>query len=249
MLALVDVDAYFNQSAWECPNLETACKRFDTIVEGLCSEIFATDWVGAVGNSDNFRKDLFFDYKGSVSRKSSRDKRQNWFPGLKQYVADMENCVWVENAEADDYLAEWSTQLRSQGVDCAIITSDKDLLTVPGKILSPAVKKYGFSDGHFAEITKEQAFGFLCWQLIAGDSVDTIPGIPGKGPVAANLALNGKTPTQQRDAVIEAYKEKYDEEWKGYFLINGKLLWMRRGPQDWFTLPLFNSLADEVEAG
>lgn len=247
MIALVDADAYLNSCAWEAQELSEAQEKFDETVENLTAEAFADEWVGALGGDTNFREFVFPDYKQSVTRKKSRDKRQDWFPDLKDWISEKPNVIRTEWCEADDYLAQWSSELRNAGIDCIVVTSDKDLLTVPGKIYSPAAKKYFGAEGNLKSISEKEAFWFFCFQMLMGDSTDHIPGIPGTGPVKAGKLLEGLRPKQQAHLVKRFYESHYDIHWKDYFLSNGKMLHMRRHPSDWFTEPLFDERAEVAE--
>jgi len=246
VIALIDTDCYLNAAAWEKETLKEACNRFDEIIEESMAEVFATDWIGAIGGPTNFRETVFEDYKKSVSREAARDKRQSWFPELKEYVANLDNVVVTEDCEADDYLAEWAVQLSRQNIDRCIITTDKYLITVGGKMYSPAVKKYLGKESMFHDIAPPEAFRFFCTQMIMGDSVDSVPGIPGMGPVKTERYLEQFSTFDLAAAVKRIYDLAYGLESKDYFLINGKLLHMRRSPQDWFTEEVFMRAWEEA---
>jgi 5'-3' exonuclease len=249
MIALVDVSCYLNAAAYEAEDLEGAINRVEFYIQTLTDEVFATDWVGAVDGPDNHRQTVFFDYKQSVTRKSARDRRKDWFPDLKNYIASLSNVVMTDNEEADDLLAQWSTQLKELGVDHCIITTDKDLMTVPTKIFSPAVKKYFKLDSNFKEFKNKESFRFFCKQMLMGDSVDFIPGLPGLGPVKAELILSETdSPILWSELVKNKYKEVYEENWRDYFLSNGKMLYIVRRSNEWFTEELFDRLTLEADA-
>jgi len=75
-------------------------------------------------------------------------------------------------------------------------------------------------------------------QMLKGDQVDNIPGVPGIGPVKAAKALAGLTTEEQMYlAVKELYEQHYGEKAAEALRENGQLLWMRRTPQEWWTPP------------
>jgi hypothetical protein len=249
MLALVDVSCYLNAGAYEAETLEDAITRVEFYITTLVDELFCEEWVGAVDGLGNHRKIVFENYKDSVTRKAGRDRRKEWFPELKTHFINLDNVVVTENEEADDLLAQWSTQLAEQGVDHCIITTDKDLMTIPTKIFSPAVKKYYNIDSKFKLFSPPESFRFFCKQLLMGDPVDFIPGLPGYGPVKAEAILSlTDSPLEWCNLVKLHYKNQYKEEWKNYLLSNGKMLYIVRKPNEWFSLELFDKLALEADA-
>jgi len=247
MIALVDVDAYLNSCAWEATSVSQAQEKFDETVTNLVAETFAESWAGAIGGEYNFRETVFSEYKKSNTREKARSKRQDWFPEFKEWIASKNEVVVSDNCEADDYLAEWSTQLRNLGIDCVVVTSDKDLLTIPGKVFSPAANKFFGAESNFKELNEREAFWFFCFQMLMGDSTDHIPGLPKVGPVKAEKFLEEKTPEQQGYLVKRLYQAHYDTWWRDYFLSNGKMLHMRRSPTDWFTEALFDQRTEVAQ--
>jgi DNA polymerase-1 len=239
LLALVDIDCYLNASAWEKKTIQEAQKRLDEIVEDLVSEVYCTDWVACLGGPENFREELVQEhYKHTETRLKAKSRRPDWFMELKHWIAQKDNVVVSDNEESDDVLAQWQCD---DSVNTVIISNDKDFLTVPGKFFSPSVKKYLGRENNFIEQSNEEAFLFFCRQMLEGDSVDNIPGIPGLGPVKSKALLE-EISTEEAKALVQGeYELHYGEDWKNYFLINGKLLYLRRKPYQNFTLELFEN--------
>lgn len=249
MIALIDVSCYLNAAAYESEDLQGAINRVEFYIQTLADEIFADEWIGALDGHGNHRQFVFDDYKQSISRKSARDNRKEWFYDLKNHFANLENVVQTNGEEADDLLAKWSTQLKSLDIDHCIITTDKDLMTVPTKVLSPAIKKYFGIESNFKEFSPMESFRFFCKQLLMGDPVDHIPGLTGVGPVTAEAILSQTdSPLLWAELVKEKYKEHYKEEWRSYFLSNGKMLYIVRRDNEWFSEELFDKLALEADA-
>jgi 5'-3' exonuclease len=70
---------------------------------------------------------------------------------------------------------------------------------------------------------------FFYAQLLTGDAVDTIPGLPKCGPVAAfNILANSNTPAEALKAVYGAYKACYGLSGYKEMLEQGRLLYMTR---------------------
>ena len=70
---------------------------------------------------------------------------------------------------------------------------------------------------------------FFCAQMLMGDGVDNIPGIPRVGPTKT-WELLGELDTYEDmlKAVRDAYRDKYGDEWDVHFLEQAQLLWMVR---------------------
>jgi len=143
--------------------------------------------------------------------------------------------VEKEGLEADDLLAIE----QSKRDNTIIITIDKDLLQVEGwhymyefgnvPSFGPyEVKGYGKI---WFEGNKFRGYGlkFFLAQCIMGDSVDSIVGVPRKGPRAAyNLLSDTDTYEEGLEAVVGAYKDHYGDEGEDKLVENGRLLWLTR---------------------
>ncbi len=92
-------------------------------------------------------------------------------------------CLFLEiqGFEADDLIASYALQAEKAGMDCLIVSSDKDLMQlVRGYItmldpmknrpIGPAevVEKFGVTPDKVVDV-----------QALAGDSTDNVPGVPG----------------------------------------------------------------------
>lgn len=141
-----------------------------------------------------------------------------------------------EGLEADDLLAIRQTQEKDKTI---IITADKDLLQVPGWHYSYEYGSRGsigplFVEGFgHIEVNKGKIFGwghkFFYSQIITGDRVDSIVGLPKAGPVKALKILEGANDDATAyKLVLEAYKAFYGDEAEDKVLENGRLLWMTR---------------------
>ena len=153
------------------------------------------------------------------------------------------------------------------GIKTVICSRDKDLRICPGlhyswecgkqEAIGPvrtdkdgwlekrvkSTKVKAMADGT-EKITEEYdvlgyGLAFFCYQLLAGDAADNIPGLPGVGKVAAWGALEGLEVKDMKKVVKDLYKEKLGEASKDYFLEQAGLLWIRQGKNKPFNLRNF----------
>jgi hypothetical protein len=70
---------------------------------------------------------------------------------------------------------------------------------------------------------------FFYYQMLAGDNVDNIGGIKGKGPVFAyNLLKDATSSRECYELVAEKYVQAWGDRWKEKMKQQSQLLWMVR---------------------
>jgi 5'-3' exonuclease len=231
MIAFIDGDVTLYQACWGNDTLEEAKKKLDEILQSIVETIFCDDYLIAVGGPNNWRETFYVDYKRSPSRLASKKNKAEYFDQLKAYLASKENSVLTDGFEADDLIRIWTTQAEEAGDPFVLCTIDKDLDCVPG---------YHFNFGRtekFYIVTPDEGDAHYWKQILMGDNVDNIPGLPKVGPVTANKILaDCDTTTKRKEAVIGAYKEKYGDKWKDYLLANGRLIHIWRHIDDHFMI-------------
>ncbi len=147
--------------------------------------------------------------------------------------ADDAMCI-MQQTNYDDTLSEKQT---------IICTRDKDLRMCPGwhygwncgKQESFGPKFYDDLGEIELDTSKSQpkikggGFLFFAAQLLTGDGVDNIPGLPRCGPVKAFEILEGiEDEDSALNAVREAYRAKLGEDYSTYLQEQSDLLWMIR---------------------
>lgn len=93
----------------------------------------------------------------------------------------------IDDLEADDACGIMATTFQAQGYETVIVSPDKDLLQIPGMVLTP---KPNGKDPVFSEVTKERGDRWHIYQLLVGDTVDNYKGCPGIGPKRAEALLD-----------------------------------------------------------
>lgn len=192
----------------------------------------------------NFRESVAIkkEYKGT--RKAS--VKPLHYDNLTEYILATYDCVMAEGLEADDLLSIY--QRKAKHMTTIICSRDKDLKMVPGMHFSwECGKQAQFGPELVSELgrlkpiyrgktakgepkvaeMKGTGMMFFFAQLITGDCIDNIPGVPGAGPKAALVALENVTSVEEGyKAVKELYAKKFGDGWKEAMLEQGRLLWM-----------------------
>lgn len=230
------------EASWEGespPPFEIARELLESRVANICAlaggtgppEIFIT-------GKDNFREKLatIRPYKGTRS-----GRKPFHYTNIRAYLTGVMYATCVDGIEADDALALRQIELNKQGIESVICSRDKDLRQVPGWTYSwelgdnPSfgpefVEGYGWikiSESGKKIIGVGDKFFFS--QCLTGDVVDNIQGIPRYGPKKAfETLVNTNTYEEGLQAIVEAYRGFYGEEYEKYLLENGQLLWMTR---------------------
>lgn len=231
MLAFIDGDSFLSAAAWG-RSREDAMAHVVRQISWVVSDTFCTDYLIGVGPDDqsNFRDKLHLEYKRSKSRMASKAKRPEWFGDLKKVLLEQPNVVQAVGCETDDLIRMWSCEARSAGDPFVVCSIDKDLDQIVGLHYNPKTKES-------YEVDEDYANSFYWQQVLQGDGVDNIPGVPGVGPVKAKSFLDGlESHEERRDVVIAIYKNVFGPEWRSNLLANARLIHMWRYEHDYFQL-------------
>lgn len=161
----------------------------DQEITDLMTQLDADSVVIALSDpSLNFRKDIHPNYKGN--RKGTR-KPVVYVP-LKEYLQDTHITATYSNLEADDVMGILSSTYK----DAIIVSDDKDMKTIPGRLYRPCADT-------LEDISIEEADRYHLTQTLTGDIVDGYKGCPGIGPKTAEKILKEGT----WDEVVAAYEK------------------------------------------
>lgn len=179
---------------------------------------------------ENFRVEVAKskEYKGQRSGEKPFHR-----DNLRAYMLDKYEVKIANGLEADDLLCIDG----HKNPDFTICTRDKDLRMVEGRHYGwPCGKQpqFGPKDVDYIgaiELHKKDIKGwgikFFYSQMITGDKVDNIGGLPRGGPALAySLLADLEDEESMVKAVTEKYEEKLGEGWKDYYEEQAKLLWM-----------------------
>jgi hypothetical protein len=172
--------------------------------------------------------------------KGTRVAKKPWhFDNLTLYMKEVLGAVVCRGIEADDamtieHVADQST---------IVCSRDKDLRQVPGWFYSWELGK----QPAFGPVEIDQAGSltliqakstqkltgtgtvYLYSQILTGDSVDNIPGLPQCGPVKAyNILSDCKKHVEYVEATCSAYREYYGPSWEAELIEQGRLCYLIR---------------------
>lgn len=218
------------------PPFDRCADLLDNRIANTCAIVGATaPPILFLTGKTNFRNDI----AKRTPYKERAGKKPFHYHNIKAYIKGKYDYRITEGLEADDLLAIEQTNREEQTIIC---TRDKDLRQVPGM-------HYGWELGNQAQFGPEmveilggiklsgdrkkiQGTGSLFFfsQCLTGDTVDSIPGLPGCGAVKAYETLeSAKTEEEAFRSVLSAYQASYgDEQGKVELLEQGRLLWMTR---------------------
>jgi len=201
-----DPEIEYSQSEDEA-FLEICWRNFRNSIKSTMEEAGADAFKMAVKGEGNFRDLIHDDYKGHRSK--SGTNRNIFVPVLRDMAVDAGLAIAATGMEADDLLRIWATEIEEEDVEEFVICSiDKDLRCIPGRHFHMKTKKTDM-------VTEDDAHRLFYAQLLSGDPVDKIPGLPGVGPVkAVNAIAAGENESDYQFIVKDAYQEEYGDGWR-----------------------------------
>ena len=205
--------------------LLTAIDTYEKKIQAY-KRLFGTNKVEVVlTGPDNFRDEVAVTkpYKGT----RKQPKPYNY--GDLKLVMIEDGAVVTQNEEADDYLS-YMTCNQYHNV---AVTLDKDAYNTPSYIYNPKKEELTY-------VSEEDATKNFFTQMLTGDGVDNIPGLPRYGKVRAEEVLEGlSTYKELRKAVAMEYACHPDvDDPEAYMTEQGILLWMRREPEEMWHIGL-----------
>lgn len=211
-VGLIDGDIYAYRYAWanqetydwgdtgvsEVVDFDAAKRDIEADLHVLCDALKLDRVVICLSSASNFRKHINPQYKANRKKTSKpsllRDIRL-WL------IAEFETRI-VRDLEADDVLGILQTGNRVNGKKI-IVSTDKDMLTVPGWVYNPRTEMK-------RNITPQEADYWLYRQILTGDTVDNYKGVPGIGPKKAEKILGTaqwSTPKELWELVTATYRD------------------------------------------
>lgn len=168
------VDWDTGESTTEPPTLEQAKSTLESLVESWVSAALCDDLTFVISPPTRglFRRGLAGDYK------NGRGAKPEHYAALEAWAIERYSAVWYPGLEADDTLGFLS------GKGTTIISTDKDMKTIPGRLYIP-------KSGKTVTITPARADHWWMMQTLMGDTTDGFSGCVGCGPASAENTLLG----------------------------------------------------------
>lgn len=224
MIALIDGDILVYRIGFASNDTsdKLAIARMAEFLEELVMRPDVGDYKGFLTGSNNYRNEIAktAPYKGNRT-----GEKPIHYDLLRQYLVSAWAFTEVQGQEADDAIGIAAYEFDSVD-DYLIMTLDKDLDMIRGW-------HYNFVKNDKYLIEEYEGIINFYRQILTGDRVDNIMGLKGIGPKKADKILKDcKTEKELYDAVLKAYDNDTER-----VLENGRLLWIRRKPNEMWQPP------------
>lgn len=194
-------------------DLHAIHSRIDSTIEGYSKRLKADRTVVCMScpADANWRLAVLPEYKAH----RDPDARPLHLAAAKEYMAEHWQCIARPTLEADDVMGILATHPGYFQGRKIIVSSDKDMQTIPGWWFNPNRHTRGP-----VKIEPEDADRFHLLQTLAGDPVDNYKGAPGIGPVKAERILDPvyfgslMTSRDRWSLVVTAYKQAMSKKEK-----------------------------------
>lgn len=219
---------------------ETIVKgRFKNKIEAITNQSWCKDFKICYGVGKNFR----YDIAETIPYKNERADKPLLFEVVRDYMLwkYKDHLVTAEGVESDDIMTMlmWQAWMRSKrnhdNLDTVAVYIDKDLSQTP-------CLQYNFDKPELGlvKITPLEAAKNLGVQMLMGDTIDTIPGLPSlpdemyaeyslrktKGlgeKTARGVVASASSPKEVFERVVKAYKGYYGDVRMQFVSHNGVL--------------------------
>lgn len=179
--------------------IKTVC---DSFLRDILKAVEATHYLGSFSASLSFRDALYKVDKYKGNRPEKPEWIQRLGPVIKEHFISKHGFVQPEfGIEADDVMLGVSSLLPDQSIICS---PDKDLCQIPGLHYD-----YKNPENGVSTISSREASYNFWLQMLTGDSVDNIKGVPGIGEVKAAKMLENLEELDMMFLVQSQYLKYY----------------------------------------
>jgi len=194
--------------------------KLDAYISELMDELHGDVLIVSLSDSANFRKSVYADYK----RNRAKTRKPMILPALRDHLRENYTVVERPGLEGDDVLGILATAPAALGKvggrgETVIVSIDKDMKMIPGKLLNLNKAREAKFQGEIDEIdeaivtiTPTQADWWHLFQTLTGDATDGYPGCPGVGPKKASIALDPEIEGPYWPRIVRLYQSKQQTE-------------------------------------
>lgn len=190
----------------------------DTILEKTKCQDFKIFLTGDPKKNFRLKYATLKAYKGN----RNEDGRPHYYSKIGEWLTTDYGAETSDGEEADDSLGIEQCECTRNKVVSVICSIDKDMMMIPGW-------HYNINYQTMTYQTQEEADWFFWYQMLMGDKVDCVIGVPKIGPKKAHRLLETcKTNQEMYDKVLGQYEAVYEQDGEKNLIENGRLLWIRR---------------------
>ena len=161
-------------------DLKEATSEAERAINGFIEKLSPDNVIVCLSDDfSSFRKDRVDPTYKAVR---SNTERPQFLYEVKNWLRSQYDTEERTALEADDVMGILATD-PSRTDERIIVSMDKDMLTIPGKLYRP-------QKGKLQTVTLEEADRYHLYQTLVGDTTDGYSGLPGTGPEAAAAILD-----------------------------------------------------------
>ena len=215
-LTLIDGDivAYRCAASAENENKDIAVWRVGDLMQRIMHETESSAFQGFLTGSNNFRYDIYPEYKAHRKKKP----KPQFLEACRESLVINWKCQVTDGIEADDALG-----IEHQANPGSVLASiDKDLLQLPGR-------HYNFVKQTWTDIDELQGLRNFYTQLIEGDASDNIPAWDGKlrtsRPKFVAKLIDPLYDLFREDQMYEYVADLYQDHWQEVNMPGESITW------------------------
>jgi len=213
-----DIIAYSVGFAANKDPVQNALHSVKIMIRSMLEATGADSYRVYLTGDGNYREEIatIQPYKGN--RKSDKPIH---YEAIRDYLVNAYDAVIIDGKEADDAMGIAQTNALKNKEHSVICTIDKDLNMIAGE-------HYNWRRADLYNVNQSQADLFFMRQLLEGDRVDNIPGIPGYGPKKAQAVIDSsENMSDLYWNILDIYSVHYDKPFEA-MMENANLLWIQR---------------------
>lgn len=192
------------------------------MIEEIKNNTQATVFTIYLSGENNFRKKIPYpvEYKGGRPEKPVR------LPDIRKHLIERHGAIVTDGYEADDAIGIFAYA----NPGCVIASVDKDLRMLEGL-------HYHLDRKDFTSVNWLEATQFFYRQMLIGDRVDNVIGIPKVGEKTAEKFIDKLLQESDMDRVVrEQYKKAYPDKWYQMYRSTYDLLRILRSQEEYEKL-------------